>query len=111
MSRLATHVWIGAYLSRLRLEGIPVFVTAKGDATAGAVLVKLNTLDGNAVLYQRSFDLATGARTWAVLAEGAEAEVDASVARQRSFDRDLWVLEVEDRAGRHLLDQPGLAEG
>ena len=52
----------------------------------------------------------TGARVWAPLAEGPEAEVDAALGRQRRFDPDLWVIEVEDRAGRHLLDQPGLAE-
>ncbi|MGY9012369.1 MAG: DUF1491 family protein, partial [Rhodobacterales bacterium] len=23
---------------------------------------------------------------------------------------DLWVIEVEDRQGRHLLDEPGLAD-
>jgi hypothetical protein len=43
------------------------------------------------------------------LAMGPEAEVDAAIARQRGFDPDLWVIEVEDRAGRHLLDEPGLA--
>jgi hypothetical protein len=45
---------------------------------------------------------------WMVLAEGPEADVDAAMARQRDFDPDLWVIEVEDRAGRHLLDAPGL---
>jgi hypothetical protein len=44
------------------------------------------------------------------LTEGLEAEVDAALSRQRGFDPDLWVIEVEDREGRHLLDQPGLAE-
>lgn len=108
--RLAAHVWVAAYLARLRLADIPAFVVARGDPTAGAVLVKLNTLDGRARLFQRSFDLATGARAWIVLSEGEEASVDASVARQRSFDRDLWVIEVEDRGGRHLLDEEGLAD-
>jgi hypothetical protein len=45
-----------------------------------------------------------------VLAEGPEAEVDAALARQRRYDPDLWLIEVEDRAGRSLLDEPGLAE-
>ncbi|WP_372603193.1 DUF1491 family protein [Actibacterium sp.] len=109
MPRLTSDFWVQAYLTRLRLADIPAFVTAKGDATAGAVLVKLNTLDGQARLWQRSFDLMTGARQWVVLAEGDEAGVDASIAKQRSFDPDLWVIEVEDRAGRHLLDEPGLS--
>ena len=50
----------------------------------------------------------TGERAWVTLAEGEEADVDASIAKQRSFDPDLWVIEVEDRQGRHLLDEPGL---
>ena len=107
--RLATGLWVAAYLARLRLADIPAFVVAHGDDTAGAVLVKQNSLDGRARLFQRGFDLVTGARVWTVLAEGAEAEVDAAAARQRGFDRDLWLIEVEDRAGRHLLEEEGLA--
>ncbi|NKB27871.1 MAG: DUF1491 family protein [Rhodobacteraceae bacterium] len=110
MMRLTADFWVHAYLTRLRLADIPAFVTAKGDATAGAVLVKLNTLDGQARCFQRSFDLMSGERTWIVLAEGDEAEVDAALERQKSFDPDLWVIEVEDRDGRHLLEEPGLAE-
>jgi hypothetical protein len=107
--RLTADFWVSAYLTRLRLANIPAFVVHHGDGTAGAVLVKLNTLDGQAASFQRSFDLATGARTWVELARGDEATIDASVLRQRSFDRDLWVIEVEDKQGRHLLDEPGLA--
>lgn len=107
--RLTAEIWVSAYIKRLSLMEIPAFVVSKGDPTAGAVLVKMNTLDGNACCYQRSFDLMTGERQWVVLTEGIEAEVDQSVAKQRSFDRDLWVIEVEDRQARHLLDDPSLA--
>ena len=97
MARLTARFWVDAYLARLRLQDIPAFVVAHGDDTGGAVL------------FQRSFDLMSGARKWVELAAGDEPEVDATVTRQRSFDPDLWVIEVEDRAGRHLLDEPGLA--
>lgn len=109
MARLTARFWVDAYLARLRMFDIPAFVVAHGDDTGGAVLVKLATLDGNAVLFQRSFDLMSGERVWVELSKGAERDVDAAVAKQRSFDRDVWVIEVEDRAGRHLLDQEGLS--
>jgi hypothetical protein len=110
MTRLTADIWVSAYLTRLRLSDIPAFVVQKGDATAGAVLVKLNTLDGQACAYQRSFDLMTGDRAWVVLEQGAEPLVDAALQRQKGFDPDLWIIEVEDRDGRHLLDEPGLSD-
>ncbi|HBN30903.1 MAG: DUF1491 family protein [Rhodobacterales bacterium] len=109
MVRLTSEFWVQAYLTRLRLNEIPAFVTAKGDANAGSIMVKLNTLDGRARAFQRSYD-AEGNRIWVTLAEGPDAEVEASLARQRGFDRDIWIVEVEDRNGRHLLDEPGLSE-
>lgn len=108
--RLTARIWVDAYLTRLRLKEIPAFVVSHGDDTAGAVLIKLNTLDGQAIGFQRSFDLMTGERMWMELASGAQADVDAVIARQRGFDPDLWVIEVEDRLGRHLLDEPGLSD-
>ncbi len=108
MTRLTTDFWVRAYLTRLRLADIPAFVTSRGDATAGAVLVKLNTLDGQAQVFQRSFDLTSGERRWILLEGGAEPDVDHAIGKQKSFDPDLWVIEVEDKEGRHLLDDPGL---
>jgi hypothetical protein len=107
--RLTADFWVRAYLARLRLADIPAFVTARGDETAGTVAVKVNTLDGRARAFTRIND-ATGARVWTVQEEGEEAAVDAALARARRFDPDLWVIEIEDREGRHLLDEPGLSE-
>ncbi|WP_293448339.1 DUF1491 family protein [Planktotalea sp.] len=108
MIRLSARFWVDAYLARLRVNDIAAFVVAHGDDTAGAVLVKSATLDGKAKLYQRSYDLLEDTRKWDVLSEGEERDVDASIAKQRQFDSDVWVIEVEDRAGRTLLDQQGL---
>lgn len=107
-TRLAAGIWVSAYLLRLRLAHIAAYVTAKGDATSGAVVVKVATLDGRAQSFQRSFDLEAGARVWVVLAEGPEVEVDAALRRAKARDPDLWVIELEDRAGRTLLGEEGL---
>jgi hypothetical protein len=109
-ARLAAGLWVGAYLARLWQAGIPAYVTARGDPAAGAVSVKCATLDGRATAWQRVTDPATGGRVWAILAEGAEAAVEAALARARTRDPDLWVIEIEDRAGRTLLDEPGLSD-
>lgn len=108
-ARLTADFWVRAYLRRLELANIPAYVTVHGDATAGAVLVKLATLDGRARALQRSFDLTSGARVWVMLADGPEAEVDAIIARQRRTDPDLWVIELESRSGRTLLEEDGLS--
>ena len=110
MARLASGFWVRAYLARLEAAHLPAYVIAKGDETAGAVIVKSARLDGTARAVQRSLDLMTGARAWVTYAEGPEAEVDAAVARARARDPDLWVIEVESRDGRTLLDEPGLAD-
>lgn len=107
--RLTSDLWVSAYLARLGQANIPAYVTARGDATAGAVLVKLALLDGTARAYERSMDLVTGGRRWMLLAEGDEAEIDAMLRRQRARDPDLWLIEIENRQGRTLLDEDGLS--
>lgn len=105
--RLTAEFWVQAYLRRLSLMTIPAFVVCRGDNTAGAIYVKVNTLDGKAAAFQRSYD-ASGDRIWVSLIEGPDADVEASLKRQREFDPDIWIVEVEDRDGRSLLDEAGL---
>jgi hypothetical protein len=109
MPRLATDIWVSAYLNRLRLAGIPVYVIAKGDAKAGAVLIKLSMMDGTATLFEQRFDLGEDHYVWTQTARGIETEVDAVLTRARLRDTDVWIIEIEDRAGRTLLDEKGLA--
>ena len=104
MTRLTAAFWVQAYLRRLALENISAYILAHGDDIAGAVLVKLATLDGQARLFQRGFDLQTGDRVWQQLEQGTEEQIDTTLQRQLGFDPDLWVIELEDRAGRHFLD-------
>lgn len=110
MARLAAGFWVRAYLARLQAANIAAYVVARGDETAGAVIVKCARLDGTAQALQRGLDPASGARIWMIFADGSEPSVDAALSRARARDPDLWILEVESRDGRTLLDEPGLAD-
>ncbi|RDW13088.1 DUF1491 family protein [Paracoccus thiocyanatus] len=107
--RLAAGIWVAAYLRRLGLAGIPAYVTRHGDDTAGSVMVKCATLDGRAGLWVREWDFQTDRRQWRQLNDASEREIDAEIARNIARDPDLWVIEIESRDGRTLLDEDGLA--
>ena len=49
--RLKSSIWVAAYLRRCQTEGIFGAVRRRGAEEAGAVFVKVATLDGNAMLY------------------------------------------------------------
>ena len=108
MPRLTSGLWVSAYLTRLRIEAIPAYVVRKGDATAGAVMVKLATMNGQAELWGRQFDFASDKTVWEMIGSGQERDIDADLTRATGRDPDLWILEVEDPKGRTLLDQDGL---
>lgn len=107
MVRLSTDFWVGAYIRRLGIAGIPAFVAARGNSEAGSVLVRSNTLDGKSRIYQKSFDLKREREVWVLMDEGRNPAMDEMLERQRGRDRDLWIIEVEDREGRTLLEGEG----
>ena len=110
-ARLKSGLWIKALIRRCDLAAIGVAVAARGDADAGAVLLKLNGREeGCTVLAQaRRPD---GGAVW-MRATGAapvaEAEADAYIARQRGRDPDLWVVEIDSMRPEALLDTPILS--
>ncbi|MEW5963388.1 MAG: DUF1491 family protein [Pseudomonadota bacterium] len=108
--RLKSEIWVKAYLRQCAGQGIAAVVVRHGDDDAGAIYLKINRLDGTARLFgpaAAGLSNPDGERRWTEClgAEGVpEAEVDARLRREIDFDSDLWVIEVEARDGRHLLD-------
>lgn len=101
-ARLQTEFWVQACVHRGNVHGIAVTVVHKGDPARGSVIVKLNRFEEGCVVLAETRD-ETGTRAW-IRGTGAEpvaeADADAYIARNRKYDPDLWVLEVEDRQGR-----------
>jgi hypothetical protein len=108
--RLKSELWVKAYIRRCRIEGADALLMRRGDADAGAIYIKVSRLDGTALLFgpaPAGLDEAREDRRWQPCLRqlpAAEAEADAYLERQTRFDSDIWIVAVEDRAGRHFLD-------
>lgn len=108
--RLSSHSWISAYCKYLELEGIPYYVLRKGNLISGAILVKVTMSRDSAVLYHSILDM-SGKSIWDTLCQGNHDEIDKNLEKQISFDKDLWILEVEEKGGHGLLERPYLERG
>jgi hypothetical protein len=110
--RLKSAIWVAAYLRRRHIDGTLAVVRRRGAEEAGAIFIKISRLDGTADLFgpapQSAFDeaLPVGRAFCACFARQPvpEADVEAYLARQIRFDPDVWIVEVEDRDGRNMLD-------
>lgn len=104
--RLSTELWVQAHLRRCLAEGLFATVARKGDAWGGAVIVKLNLLDGTFMVLSQTRDL-DGKVAWLSAQSGAqisESEADSYIERQIKYDQDIWVIEIEDRQGRNPFE-------
>jgi len=109
--RLKTSIWVAAYLRRCQTDGVFGAVRRRGAEEAGAVFVKVATLDGKAMLYvpapQTVYDDSRPIeRYFMPISQEAlpEQAVEERITKEIRFDPDAWIVETEDRAGRHFLD-------
>src|SRR5262249_5258162 len=96
-----------------RDEGAYPAVRQRGAEEAGAIFIKINRLDGSADLFgpapqtvfeetkpvDRAFTRALGA------GPAEDKKVEERLTQELRFDPDLWIIEVEDREGRHFLER------
>jgi hypothetical protein len=104
--RLPTELWVKAHLRRCVVDAIPATVARRGEAMGGMVLLKLNQLEAGCRLLSQTRDL-EGRLAWFPALEGKlvpEADADAYIARTVKRDPDVWVIEIEDREGRHPFE-------
>lgn len=110
--RLKSAIWIAAYLRRCEGEGAYAAIRRRGAEEAGTIFIKINSLDGRAQLFapapQTAFDEArpSGRAFTRMFGEASteESKVEERLTQEIRFDPDLWIIEVEDRAGRNFLE-------
>lgn len=109
--RLKAEIWVKAYLRRCQVEGCAGFVVKRGDHDAGSILIRINRLNGQSILFAPapiSLSDELGGHRFAARTppDGlGDQQVDALIERTVSVDPDVWIVEIEDREGRHFLDE------
>ncbi len=102
MNDLPTDFMINAQIRIAGREGVPITVIRRGHGASGTIILKINRLDGTArVLTQVRYN---DELVWSPVSHTdpmAERDADSYLARQADIDPDSWLLEIEDREGRH----------
>lgn len=92
-------------MRRAEIAGAFAMVLNKGDPDGGAALVCVR--QGNeALMLYRAARNAQGGRIWWSKPLGGDLEAKAYIDKSLVSDPDLWVIEIEDREGRHFLLDP-----
>jgi hypothetical protein len=111
--RLRSDIWVAAYLRRCGAEGISAVLRRRGASEAGSIFVRIDRLDGKSALYgpappSLGPDRERGVERAFIRMHASEwiddQDVEKRLARELSFDPDVWIVEVEDRGGRPRLD-------
>ncbi|MDX8491476.1 DUF1491 family protein [Mesorhizobium sp. VK22B] len=99
--RVTTDLWVSALVRRVFGAGGFAAVVKRGATEAGAVFVLSRGRLGEVALYgpapQTSYDSAKpDERFFTMLDSGDEAAAfDARLEREKKFDPDIWVIEIE----------------
>jgi hypothetical protein len=105
--RLKAGIFVRALTRRTEVAGASAFVVRMGSEEAGAVILRVNRLDGTCLVLNQARD-GKGNLVWAQPLGGWAAEARATdwCDKQVTFDPDLWIVEIEDREGRAFVDEP-----
>lgn len=99
--RVTADLWVSALLRRVFSAGGFAAVAKRGAAEAGAVFVLARGRLGEVALFgpapQTSYDSAKpDERHFTLVGEGEEPHaIEARLEREKRFDPDIWVVEIE----------------
>jgi hypothetical protein len=93
-ARLATSILVGGLVRKAESEGGFAAVLAKGDPTAGSVLIVLVERGGDPRILERSLQ-PDGRYVWQQTELGNPADLRKFLDRRRGYDPDIWILELD----------------
>ncbi|MEM7303333.1 MAG: DUF1491 family protein [Pseudomonadota bacterium] len=108
--RLTSSLWVSALIRRATGEGAFATIVNKGAESAGAIFVIVDDYSGEIALYGPAPQMVfepdeAGERRFTLAGRYSDREeLVKKIDRERSFDPDLWIVEIEDRSGPHFLD-------
>lgn len=109
-ARLAAHVWVNALIRRVNAAGGFATVIAKGDREAGGVLLLLVSHDCPTQVMQRVTGR-DGGFVWqqtAVIARDDPSGLQDYLDRQRRYDSDLWIVELDIPDAERFIAEPAI---
>tara|TARA_E500000178_G_C16997729_1_gene744038 strand:+ start:202 stop:537 length:336 start_codon:yes stop_codon:yes gene_type:complete len=98
IDRLRTLLWVQAQMRLCSQRNQPLYIKKKGDPDAGIIFVQLNKLDGTNELFTQIRG-AEGILNWVPVSDKIrlnDIEVDEYLEKQKVYDPDIWIIEVED---------------
>ncbi|MEM1365492.1 MAG: DUF1491 family protein [Pseudomonadota bacterium] len=104
--RVTSDMFCGALVRTVFAQGGFAAIEIKGAAEAGAIFVVQRRRAGEMLLYGPApqalldapgdSDLSVDARRFELLASGpTQADISDRLARERKYDPDIWVVELE----------------
>lgn len=102
--RVTTDLWVSALMRRVFSGGGFAAIAKRGASEAGAVFIIVRDRLGGATLFgpapQTSYDTAKPDERYFVRhALDDEAALDARLEKEKRFDYDIWVVEIEPGQG------------
>ncbi|MDC7683568.1 DUF1491 family protein [Asticcacaulis sp. BYS171W] len=102
---LSTDLWVSALIRRAEMAGAFAYVLKRGDAQAGAVVLKITHLRDRETFILRQANAGDETQWIKPIASHDPDAIETYIERERRFDSDLWVVEIEDTEGRHFLTE------
>lgn len=106
--RLTTGVWVSALIRRVHAAGGFATVVHKGEATAGTVALLLRRRDGSCAALMRVAQK-QGGHAWMVSADQPQNRlefINEFLDKQRRYDPDLWIIELDVADPERFIDGP-----